>query len=329
MRKPMTRFLSRLTCFASIQFLILGVVLYRGSPDDDQHYMCALADKVERLEQCHSHRLLMVGGSNVAFGIHSPMLQKATGRETVNLGMHMMLGLGFQVECVRQHAQAGDVVVLMPEYHLLASPYQEGQSTTVLQLTERWPASTRYFDEARYGSWKAFLDHDALTKVHESLKVAWRKKRHQNEAIYRRSNFNVHGDMVAHHGRQSRAAMQQKEPLPPINAACLDHAIEVLNELSRVCEKRGVDLFLSYPPIPEARFSQSKDVIAEIHESFQKRLTIPLLNEPDEFVYPLDHFFDTTYHLTSEGGAKRTASVMNGLMAVPSVATASASTLRR
>lgn len=317
----MKRFLTRLTLFVAIQVVIAAVVFYHGMPRGSGHYMCALQDKVDRLKQCEDGRLLMIGGSNVAFGIHSQPLQEATGMETVNLGMHMMLGLDFQLECARQHGKTGDVVVLMPEYHLLASEHQDGDPNTILQLTEQWPTATRYFEPSRYASWKAFFDRDALGRSHEWLKRGWNKIRGRAEnGIYRRSSFNAYGDVVAHHGQTCHSTMLQNEPLPNVDSARLDLAIKRLNDFAAECAQKDIAVYFSYPPIPVERFASSSHVIEQIHTQLQHRLTIPMLNEPEDFVYPIDHFFDTTYHLTDVGGAKRTESVVASLLTQPRVA---------
>ncbi len=48
----MIRFLGRMTAFLSLQMLVAAVVIWQGSPQDSSHYLSALQDKIERLEQC-------------------------------------------------------------------------------------------------------------------------------------------------------------------------------------------------------------------------------------------------------------------------------------
>ncbi len=195
----MIRFLSRLAAFLSLQLLVAAVVIWQGSPQDSNHYLSALQDKIQRLEQCPGNRLLVVGGSNVAFGIHSQRLQESTGLETVNLGLHVSLGLDFALQCAERHCRGGDIVVLSPEYELLVSDLQQGDPITINQLLAQWPEAADYTDQQRDFSWKRFLDHDALWQTHEWVSRAYARitRREKEGRIYERSSFNECGDVVA------------------------------------------------------------------------------------------------------------------------------------
>ena len=75
-----------------------------------------LSAKHQRLMGPGQHRLLLTGGSNLAFGVDSSRLQAATARETINLGLHGGLGLALMVHEVEDGARPGDLVLLIPEY---------------------------------------------------------------------------------------------------------------------------------------------------------------------------------------------------------------------
>jgi hypothetical protein len=218
----------------------------------------------------------------------------------------------------------------MPEYQLLTHHIQEGDPVTIHQLLEQWPQATCYFDPSRYASWKQFLDHDALWKAHQWVKRAWHglSRRDFRDDIYQRSSFNQYGDVVAHYGQDS-GVIKQNEPLPPIDPQCLDEAVDLINEFSRECRERGIAIYYSYPPIPENRFASSADVVNQVDERLRSKLEIPLLDRPSEFVFPLDHFFDTSYHLSEQGGEKRTRAVADALVARTGVASGRANTLTR
>jgi hypothetical protein len=306
----MIRFLGRMTAFLSLQMLVAAAVIWQGSPQDSNHYLSTLQDKILRLEQCPSNRLLVVGGSNVAFGIHSERIQESTGIETVNLGLHAALGLDFTLECVRQHCRAGDVVVLTPEYELLISDLQLGEEITINQMLAQWPEAVRYMDQTRDTSWKRFLDHDALWQSHEWVSRAYARITHRTKEgrIYERSSFNEYGDVVAHYGRPTPAAIDTSR-LEEIDPEWLEQAIEILNQFSQECSDQGVAVYLTYPPVPAEKYAASIDVIRQIRQTLETELKIPVLHAPDEFVFPLDNFFDSSYHLTQAAGEQRSQAI--------------------
>lgn len=306
----MIRFLGRMTAFLSLQMLVAAVVIWQGSPQDSNHYLSALQDKIARLEQCQSNRLLLAGGSNVAFGIHSQCIQESTGIETVNLGLHVALGLEFSLECVRQHCRAGDVVVLTPEYELLISDLQQGEEITINQMLAQWPEAVRYTSQTRDTSWKRFLDHHALWQSHEWVSRAYARitQRRKEGRIYERSSFNEYGDVVAHYGRPTPAAIDTS-PLEEVDPERLVRAIKILNQFSRECGDRGVAVYLTFPPMPEEKYAASIDVVGQITQSLETELEIPVLHPSDEFVFPLDKFFDSSYHLTKAAGEQRSMAI--------------------
>ena len=306
----MNVFLTRMLAFAAVQMLVAAVVIWQGSPQDSNHYLSALQDKIERLERCPGNRLVVVGGSNAAFGIHSQRIQELTGLETINMGLHVSLGLDFYLECARQHCRGGDVVVLSPEYELLTSELQQGDAITMNQLLAQWPEAVRYTDQQRDTSWKRFLDHDALWQSHEWVARAYSRITHRKKEgrIYERSSFNEYGDVVAHHGRPTPAAIDTS-PLTEPDPRRLERAIKILNRFAQECDDRGATVYLSYPPMPTEKYAASVKVIAHITQTLESELQIPVLHRSDQFVFPLDQFFDSSYHVTKAAGDRRSRDI--------------------
>src|SRR5688572_19607287 len=58
-------------------------------------YHRASVTKHQRLSALPSPKIVLAGGSNLAFGIDSQMIEKATGRKVVNMGMDGYLGARF------------------------------------------------------------------------------------------------------------------------------------------------------------------------------------------------------------------------------------------
>lgn len=305
---PLARFLRRSTLFVGLQAIMAAVVIGNGSPDKTNHYLGSIQDKMLRLEQCDGSRLVVIGGSNVAFGMNSQLLQQSVGMDTVNLGLHASLGLCFSLECYLQNARAGDLVIVCPEYHsLLSQLYQEGDPMLVHQLFEHWPEARRYFPGSGDESWKTFLDRDGLWLAHQWVGRAVRTLRHRDtsDKVYTRSSFNEFGDMVAHHGR-SVETMSPMDPIPALDPEIVAESIEQLNRFHAACKLQGVDVFFSYPPLLDSLYAGSAGVIEQLHAALRAHIEIPILNEPHEFAYGRDHFFDTGYHLNEKGCEART-----------------------
>ena len=61
-------------------------------------------------------RIVFVGGSSVAHGIDSKLIEKGLGRPVVNMGLHAGLGICYNMASALPCLHKGDVVFLLPEY---------------------------------------------------------------------------------------------------------------------------------------------------------------------------------------------------------------------
>ncbi len=103
---------------------------YSGTPRcrrlREVSYVNALIDKHVLLSEPREPKIVIIGGSNVAFGMDSRVLQEELGRPVVNAGLHAGIGLEYMLRDVEGYLSAGDVLVVIPEYDLLTDPAQGG-----------------------------------------------------------------------------------------------------------------------------------------------------------------------------------------------------------
>ena len=82
----------------------------------DDNYLAAVLEKDRLIRTTPSPKMILVGGSNLAFGIDSKMLQDSLGIRVVNMGLYAKLGLRYMLAQVRPYIKTGDVVIVVPEY---------------------------------------------------------------------------------------------------------------------------------------------------------------------------------------------------------------------
>lgn len=75
-----------LKCFLFLA-LTIGFLLHL-SPQYLGNYQASLIDKVERLESIQEPKIVLIGDSNLAFGIDSERIEEAFGMPVVNMGLH-------------------------------------------------------------------------------------------------------------------------------------------------------------------------------------------------------------------------------------------------
>jgi hypothetical protein len=262
--------------------------------------------KHDRLIEPGRNRFIVTGGSNIAFGIDSTWLEHATGRPTINLGLHAGIGLEFMLNEVAAGARAGDVVVLSPEYEQFFGDLMYSELAAVEMLQDN-PSALRYFS-----TWRQWLNlmknvqvvnrnavFNRLDHIKARLRVGGERQR---DPVYELEAFDAHGDAVAHldlpHDPGLFAAAFR-----PIQGSLNEAAFAAIAECVATLRARGATMVVVYPTVAAAYWTLHRDAAREVAAHMPPAWT---LTTPDEWVYEDVLFYDTQYHLGREGRRRRT-----------------------
>lgn len=314
----MKRFLRTLALFFLIQLLVWipALCVYVWKRPVQESYMAASRDKHRLLEEQPSPRIIFIGGSNVAFGVDSEAIGKQLGRNPVNMGLHGSLGLEFMLNEVVASLRAGDVVVVSPEYEIFRESYSSGSGSRLFLVLEARTENIKYIGLSNV---RPLLDDGyfimggILDNVADYLKGApGAGSVNDPTSIYKRKGFNRYGDFVEHRGKPSKA-----ENLCPrcseIMTGGTGRILLLLNRFNEECKRKGAKLFYSYPAVPDEFLESHEQRIMEIADRVRGGLSFPVIDTPREMAYPLDNFYDTSYHLTFAGTERRAAHLVERL----------------
>jgi hypothetical protein len=283
-------------------FLVVTFVLLLqpdGAPNPNG-FMGGLPDKHARLQSINGPRLILGGGSNLAFGVNSERLEKAFGMPVVNLGLHGGLGLEFMLGELRHSIRKGDIVLLSIEHQL----DMEGQPDLKRYVGELFPESRDYCQPSFPEKISLLLGEtkEGMEKIFSGGFVAADSAEIENNPIYTRSAFNKYGDVVAHIGQRSFYDGRLVKPFryEPWKG------IEAINSFYDFAKESGVTVYYLFPCYPRSNFESNKAALSKITTAVKEGIHVPILNSESDFVYDDTLFYDTKYHLTGVGRELRT-----------------------
>ena len=125
---------------------ILNFILLKVTPPTNT-FLAGLEIKHKRALNLKSPKIILNGGSNLAFGINSAVIEKALCLPVCNLGIMAGLGMEYMIEQVKFYAKEGDIVILVPEYFLYATPESDPKGGVLLSAGYVFPFGKRFMKE--------------------------------------------------------------------------------------------------------------------------------------------------------------------------------------
>lgn len=288
-------FLIKAFLFSAIILSVLFLVSYINRPATNIHndYMAAIIDKHDRLAETDGRRLLLVGGSNLAFGINSERLEKEFQLPVVNMGLHAGLGHEFIINEAISQVRKGDVLILSLEYSLY-NPDKEPDVALIDHTQEIYPAAEAYYSFS-LKNWESLF--------YGNFKRALEKSKIDTTTVYNRKSFNKWGDVIAHLDKKGRTKLIGKGKWNNLTVG----NTKLFYKLSDKCKAVGAKLFIVFPDYPRSEYELNEMASKTLEAQIRKEISfIPIICTPETFVMDDTCFFDTVYHLNKSGREMRT-----------------------
>lgn len=288
---------------------ILFVCAYALSlpPVYTETFYGALNEKYDRLNEIDGEKIVVVGGSSVAFGLDSELLERYTGMPVVNFGLYADLGTKMMLDLSLSGISEGDVVILAPELDRQTLSLYFNNESALMALDDD-------FSMARHlkvddllscvgGSWRfAQAKRDRyLGKTEISL-----------DAVYRSEYFNEYGDfslareenvMKTYYDSNNKIVLDSSE-----YGNELDEFLAYVNKYVKKCERRGATVYFSFCPMNELGLSEGSNLLirSEFEEYLSDKLDCEIISSIEDYVLEAGYFFDTNFHLNDAGVMVRT-----------------------
>lgn len=295
--------------------LLAGWSVFLLPPQYQQTFLGALQAKVRRLADGGGKpRIIVIGGSGVAFGQRSDLLEnELPGYEVVNFGLYAGLGTDVMLDLALPDIRSNDVVIISPEQNEQSlsgffgaeSMWQaaDGNASMLLRLSRehiaRLVAAMPEFAAHKFRLWLS-------------------GQTPQGEGVYRSDCFNCWGDVLPE-GRKLNTMPGGYDPNMMIrfDAAMLQPAfIQHMNEFAATCRSKGAVVYYRFCPMNAAAVTGVEAARqGEYMQQLQSMLSFPLLGTVQDSVLDSVWFFDTNFHLNASGALVNTAEMAAQLQA--------------
>ncbi|WP_417558840.1 hypothetical protein [Mesoflavibacter zeaxanthinifaciens] len=270
------------------------------NPDFKNNYLSAIKLKLDKLEKIDKNKIVIIGGSNVCFGINSEEIENSLGVPVVNMGLHASLGPKFWLEYVKSNLNPGDIVLISPEYGMLTKEKWYGMKGTAVPKTILYTPSKLGILFSDYTFFK-----ETTVGIFRTIKAYWenypfKKEKFLIKNLYDSRSFEE--DNIRSVYLNSTLKKKYKK-----EAFKFDLEKESWNELKEYKEyfaKNNIAFYL----VPASVLNESIDVKSgkQYLKDYSEYSQVPILNDNFDYFYNRNMFFDTNYHLNIEGGKTRT-----------------------
>lgn len=276
-------------------------------------FMGELKSKYERLKETSGKRIVLVGGSGVAFDCDSALMDDFfPSYEIVNFGMYAGLGTKAVMDLSENYIHEGDIVILSPEQsEQTFSDYFNGEYM--------WQAADGAFGmlrdlksenfEAMLGNFPRF----ALKKLNYVMKG----QKPQTDSIYQKKSFNTYGDIELDTCRENILpnGYDVNQKVRFTEDVVQPEFMDYMNDWAKRLEKKGAVVWYRYCPVNKLSV-EDMDELAAYDVFLRQKLDFPVIGNPENSLMEAEWFFDTNFHLNQPGKEVNTVQLIRDMKAM-------------
>ena len=304
----MKKFIARCFLLGISSLALICIINYlfleKCAPQYLYSYDAAIIDKIERLENTPSPKIILVGNSNLAFGMDSQLIESKTGMGVVNLGLHGSLGNVFQENMAKANIGEGDLVIIC---HNNFGSYDD-----ILDPILAWIVIENHYDMWKFVELKEWPGMLAAFPTYMEKTYSLYKEGNGNQIsnnAYSRFSFNEYGDNAYPRSEENRNDYSKDEYVSEVTRGFVSR----LNWLNDYCSDRGASLLLAGFPICEGEMTPSVTEYEKLQQELESRFECDVISDFSDYRIDYRYFFDGTPHLNEVGVNIRTLQLIEDI----------------
>ena len=276
-------------------------------------FMGELKSKYERLKETSGKRIVLVGGSGVAFDCDSALMDDFfPSYEIVNFGLYAGLGTKAVMDLSENYIHEGDIVILSPEQsEQTFSDYFNGEYM--------WQAADGAFGmlrDLKSENFEAMLGNFPRFAL-EKLNYVMKGQKPQTDSIYQKKSFNTYGDIELDTCRENILpnGYDVNQKVRFTEDVVQPEFMDYMNDWAKRLEKKGAVVWYRYCPVNKLSVEDMDDLAA--YDVFlRQKLDFPVIGNPKNSLMEAEWCFDTNFHLNQPGKEVNTVQLIRDMKAM-------------
>lgn len=311
-KKGLLRCFAVLLCILTLPIGMLAVgsslpTLYSES------YYAQLAPMVERLKRAEGKKLVLVGGSNIAFGVDTAQLAAALPDYTVcPMGLYAAVGTSAMLDLSAPYLGEGDIVVLAIEPSAQTFSTYFG-ANAFWKCAESDSSLLLNVDESKHadlvGAYTEYLQ--------ERCEIVRSQRYPKAEGVYAKSSFDESCNMIYERAGNKMSVGFDTSATVDFGGITLEEAfVTQVNEYIKRAERRGATVYLSFSPVNESALTEKWEKgLEQFYTLCAESFDCEIISDPEGYVMESGWFYDNNFHLNTAGSKLRTHRLACDLLA--------------
>lgn len=280
-------------------------------------YYAELAEMYQRLSRTEGRKIILIGGSNVAFGVDTDLLdhilrQYGYDYTICPFGLYAAVGTSAMLELSKDTLKTGDIVVLAIE------PTNETMSTyfgatAFWKCTEESPELLTKVNKVQ----AAALIGNYLDYLQDRYTISQSESTPKAVGVYAKASFNENCNMT--YPREGNSMALGYDTSSPVNLADVAISVDFAQQVNEYCEyaaNKGAIVYFSFSPVNKSALTDnSNEAIAGYFKLCNETFSCPIISDPNNYILDSGWFYDSNFHLNSSGAVLRTCILAEDILA--------------
>lgn len=282
-----------------------------------ESYYAQLPAMYHRLKEAEGPKIVVVGGSNVAFGLDSALMEELLAEKGFDytvcpFGLYAAVGTSAMLELSENSLGEGDIVILAFE------PTSETMSTyfgatAFLKCMENAPELFLHLSRTKQDA----LVGNYVSYVQERYEIFRSGLLPQVQGVYAKASFNNRCDMIF--DRPGNIMPLGYDTAAPVDLAAVTVAQDFAQQVNDYCKaarSAGAQVYLSFSPVNRtALVGEEQETVSTFFEMCNTTFDCPIISDPRNYIMDSGWFYDSNFHLNSAGAVVRTCLLTEDILA--------------